>query len=71
VQGCEKSAQSSNVQFKSVPLCTHMTAVRLAEVLYSPVHSNGVRGPDADKAVKDLINVAHTHTHTHMYVHNE
>jgi hypothetical protein len=32
-----------------------------------PVHCNEVRGPGADKAVKDLRNV--THTHTQIYIH--
>jgi hypothetical protein len=31
-------------------------AACLAVALYSPVHSNGVRRPDADKTVKDLRN---------------
>jgi hypothetical protein len=51
VQECEKIAQIWKVQFKFVPPHMHVTAVCLAVVLYSPVHLNGVRGPDADKAV--------------------
>jgi hypothetical protein len=43
-------------------------AACLAVALYSPVHSNEVRGPDADKAVKDEKWCAHTHTHTHTYI---
>jgi hypothetical protein len=60
VQGCEKIAQIFNVKFK-------FAAVRLAVALYSPVHFNGLRGPDADTAVKDLRNHTHTHTHTHTH----
>jgi hypothetical protein len=40
-QGCEKIAQSWNVQFKFAQPRTRMTAVCLAVTLYSPVHSNG------------------------------
>jgi hypothetical protein len=39
-------------QFKFAPPRTRVTAVRLAVALYSPVHSNGVRNPNAEKAVK-------------------
>jgi hypothetical protein len=41
----------------------------VAVVLYSLVDSNGVRKPDADKAVKDLRNVVRSHTHTHTCTH--
>jgi hypothetical protein len=70
VQGCEKVAQIWNVQFKFPLPRTRVTAPRLAVGLYSPVHSNGLCGPSADKAVKDLIQIAsaHTHTHTHIYI---
>jgi hypothetical protein len=47
----------------SSDLRTSVTAARIAVALYSPVHSDGVRRPDADKAVKDLRNVTHTHTY--------
>jgi hypothetical protein len=72
VQGCEKTVQICNVQLKFAPPRTRMTAARLAVALYSPVNSNGVHGPDADTAVKDLRNVArartHARTHTHIYI---
>jgi hypothetical protein len=42
---------------------TRMMAVCIAVAMYSPVHSNRVHGPDADKAVKDLIHVMYTYTH--------
>jgi hypothetical protein len=60
-----KNAQSWNVQFKFAPPCMRVTATQLAVALYSPVHSNRVRGPDADKAVKDR-NVARTHIYIYI-----
>jgi hypothetical protein len=40
----KKIAQSWKVQFKFAPSQTRVTAARLAVALYSPVHSNEVRG---------------------------
>jgi hypothetical protein len=63
VQGCEKIAKKTwNVQ----PPHMHVTAACLVVVWYSLKHSNGVRGPAADK---DLRNV--THTHTNIYILNK
>jgi hypothetical protein len=39
-------------EFKFAPPRTRVTSARLVVALYSPVHSNGVRRPDTDKAVK-------------------
>jgi hypothetical protein len=33
-----------------------VVAAHLAVALYSPVHSSGAHGPEADKAVKDFRN---------------
>jgi hypothetical protein len=52
MQGCEKIAQSWIQQFKFAPLRTCATAARLVVALYSPVHSNRLHRPNADKAVK-------------------
>jgi hypothetical protein len=51
-QGCEKIAQSWNIQFKFAAPRTRMMAVCLAVALYSPVHSNWLLGPRPGKAIK-------------------
>jgi hypothetical protein len=57
-------------KFPKVGMHTRVTAVRLTVALYSLVHSNGARGPDADKDAKYFGNDARarTHTHTHIYI---
>jgi hypothetical protein len=59
-RGVKKIPQIWIQQFKFAPQRMHVTAARLAVALYSPVHSNGVRRPNVDKAVKDLRTVTHT-----------
>jgi hypothetical protein len=54
-QGCEKIAQSRNVQFKFAQPRTRMTAVCLAVTLHFPVHSNWLLGPGPGKAVKKVF----------------
>jgi hypothetical protein len=73
VQGCKKFTQSWNEQFKLAPPHTHVMTACLEVVRYSPVHSNRMHGPGADKAVKDLRNVVcmHTHIHTHTHILNK
>jgi hypothetical protein len=61
VQGLKKIAQIWNVQFRFVPLHTLVISAHLALVQCSWVHSSGVHGPVADKAVKDLRNVTRTY----------
>jgi hypothetical protein len=77
VQGCEKIAQSWNLQFRFTTVHVH-DGSGLAVALCSPVHLNRVRGPGADKAVKGLTNVTHTymvnkcvHRNNTFYVRNQ
>jgi hypothetical protein len=69
VQGCENIAHSWNEQFKFAPPRTRVTAARLAVELFSPVHSNGVRGARRWYGCERLGNyLAYTHTHTHAHI---
>lgn len=72
VQGQGKIAQSLNVQFKFKSPRMHVMAACLAVAWYSLVHSNGMHGTDADKAVKTWeisLSLMRACAHTHIYIH--